>query len=531
MIRINQLKLPIGCSEDDIKKRIAGELRISLSEIEGFSIVRRSIDARKKDNVHYIYIVDVKLKNEKKVLSRRASKDIFTAPEERYVLPEKGEKPLKNRPVIIGAGPAGLFSAYLLAKEGYSPLVVERGACVEKRSRVVEDFWSGGSLDENTNVQFGEGGAGTFSDGKLNTMVKDSHYRIKTVLETFAEFGAPSEILYINKPHIGTDVLKSVVVNMRKAIIDMGGEFLFDTKVSDFAIDGGELKGLILQNGSQLVTDAVILAIGHSARDTFRRLKELSVEMVQKPFAAGVRIEHPQPMINQAQYGEKFMDRLPAADYKLTAQTSNGRGVYSFCMCPGGYVVNASSEKGMLAVNGMSNHSRDSRNANSAVIVTVRPEDFGSDDVLAGVEFQRRLEKAAYNAGNGAIPIQLFGDFRLGQISKNIGEIVPETKGSICLSNLNDVLPDFICASLKEGIEAFGRRIEGYSRYDAVLSGVESRTSSPVRILRDKGFESNIKGLFPCGEGAGYAGGITSAAVDGLKVAEEIIRRYKPLGS
>ena len=528
MIRIHQLKLPVGCSEKDIIIRIARELRVPESDIESFLVVRRSIDARRRDNIQYIYILDVKLKNEKQVLSKRASKDIFKTPEEKYIVPEKGGKILRNRPVVIGAGPAGLFAAYLLAKEGYSPLVLERGECVEKRSRLVENFWAGGILDENTNVQFGEGGAGTFSDGKLNTMVKDSHYRIKKVLEIFAEFGAPSEILYINKPHIGTDVLKNVVVNMRKAIIDMGGEFLFGTKVSDFIVEDGALKGIKLQDGEYIQTETVILAIGHSARDTFKRLKELPVEMVQKPFAVGIRIEHPQSMINKAQYGEGFMDRLPAADYKLTFKSSNGRGVYSFCMCPGGYVVNASSENGMLAVNGMSNYKRDSRNANSAVIVTVTPEDFKSDDVLSGVEFQRRLEKAAFIAGNGAIPYQLFGDFKKNKVSNGIGDIIPETKGRICLADLNEVLPDYICGSLKEGIDAFGNRLEGYSRYDAVILGVESRTSSPVRILRDENFESSVKGLFPCGEGAGYAGGITSAAVDGLKLAEEIIRRYKP---
>lgn len=531
MIRIQQLKIPIDCSaniDNDIADKIAKTLRIPKSDVKRCSIVRRSIDARKKDNVQYIFIVDAEVKNEKHVLKKCSSKDIFAAPVEKYIMPLKGQAELKNRPVIVGAGPAGLFSAYLLAKAGYSPLVIERGECVEKRSRIVEDFWNGGKLDINTNVQFGEGGAGTFSDGKLNTMVKDPHNRIRKVLETFVEFGASGDILYINKPHIGTDVLKTVVINMRKAIIDMGGEFRFNTTVTDFIIENNSIKGVKLNNGEQIDSEAVILAIGHSARDTFKRLKELNVDMKQKAFAVGVRVEHPQELINKSQYGEKFMNKLPAADYKLTAQSTNGRGVYSFCMCPGGYVVNASSEEGLLAVNGMSYNARAGQNANSAIIVAVRPEDFGSSDVLAGVEYQRKLERAAYNAGKGSIPVQLFGDFKNNILTKDIGDVVPQSKGSINFANLNEVLPEYICDSLKEGIESFGQKIEGYARYDAVLLGVESRTSSPVRINRDENFESNIKGLFPCGEGAGYAGGITSAAVDGLKNAEEIIRRYKP---
>ncbi len=532
MIRINQLKLPIDSSVnvgDAIAEKIAKTLRIPKSDVLKFSIVRRSIDARKKDNILYIYVVDAEVKHEKQVLKKCLSKDIFAAPDERYVIPEKGENVLKNRPVIVGAGPAGLFAAYLLAKEGYSPLVIERGECVEKRSYIVEDFWNGGKLNINTNVQFGEGGAGTFSDGKLNTMVKDPHNRIKRVLEIFVEYGANGDILYVNKPHIGTDILKTVVVNMRKAIIAMGGEFRFNTIASDFIIENNTIKGIRLNSSEIINSEAVILAIGHSARDTFKRLKELNVSMQQKAFAVGVRVEHPQEIINKAQYGEKFMNRLPAADYKLTAQSSNGRGVYSFCMCPGGYVVNASSEEGLLAINGMSYNSRAGQNANSAIIVAVRPEDFGSDDALAGIEYQRKLERAAFMAGGGNIPVQLFGDFKQNIMTKNIGDVIPQTKGQIEYANLNDVLPEYICESLKEGIDAFGQRIEGYSRYDAVLLGVESRTSSPVRINRDEHFESNIKGLFPCGEGAGYAGGITSAAVDGLKNAEEIIRRYSPV--
>ena len=527
MIRIHQLKLPVGSGNNEIADRIVKTLKIKNEELIDFKIIRRSIDARKKDNVHYIYIVDASVRHEEKVLKRCSSKDISAAPSEKYIVPECGSEKLRNRPVIIGAGPAGLFCAYLLAKTGYCPLIIERGSCVEKRSRIVEDFWKGNSkLDINTNVQFGEGGAGTFSDGKLNTMVKDPYNRIRTVLEIFARYGAPSEILYINKPHIGTDILKEVVVNMRKAITDMGGQFCFDTRVTDFITEGNSLKAVELDDGRRIDSEAVILAIGHSARDTFEVLKNKKVLMEPKAFAVGVRIEHPQKDINRLQYGEKFMNRLPAADYKLTAKTSNGRGVYSFCMCPGGYVVNASSEQGLLAVNGMSNHARDSLNANSALIVTVTPDDFGGSDVLAGVEFQRKLERAAYRYGNGCIPAQLYGDFKLKKVSRSFGDIYPQTKGKVSFADLNEVLPEYICNSLKEGIDIFGGKMDGYSRYDAVLSGVESRTSSPVRIKRNENFESSIKGLFPCGEGAGYAGGITSAAVDGLKVAEEIIKRY-----
>lgn len=529
MIRIQQLKLPISYGDEDIVNKIIKTLKILKSDLKSFKIVKRSIDARKKDNIQYIFVIDAEIKNEKRVLKRCSSADIFAVNAGNYLVPRKGSKELINRPVIIGAGPAGLFSAYLLAQEGYAPLIIERGECVENRSRIVKSFWDDGILSLNTNVQFGEGGAGTFSDGKLNTMVKDSHNRIRKVLETFAEFGAPGDILYINKPHIGTDVLKTVVVNMRKAIIDMGGEFRFNTTVTDFIIEKKSIKGVKLNNNEQIFTEAVILAIGHSARDTFKRLDELNVDMKQKSFAVGVRIEHTQELINKSQYGERFMHELPAADYKLTAQAYNGRGVYSFCMCPGGYVVNASSEQGFLAINGMSYNARDGQNANSALVVTVKPEDFGSEDILAGVEYQRKLEKAAYDVGNGSIPVQLFGDFKNNRVTRELGDIIPQTKGSINFANLNDVLPEYICESLKAGIESFGHKIEGYSRYDAVLLGVESRTSSPVRINRDENYESNIKGLFPCGEGAGYAGGITSAAIDGLKIAEEIIRRYRPL--
>ena len=529
MIRIHQLKLAIGCTEEDIKNKIIKVLKINNNELEEYFIVKRSIDARKKDNIQYIYVVDARVKNEERVLKRAASKDIVKAPIEAYLMPQSGQMELKTRPVIIGAGPAGLFCAYLLAQSGYAPLVLERGETVESRTKKVEAFWNGEPLDVKTNVQFGEGGAGTFSDGKLNTMVKDPKGRIRKVLETFVEFGAPSEILYLNKPHIGTDVLKTVVVNMRNAIIEMGGEFKFGCQVTDFVFDGDRIRAVKTADGEEIAAQNVILAIGHSARDTFRRLHELDVDMQQKAFAVGVRIEHPQELINFAQYGEKFMDKLPAADYKLTARSSDERGVYSFCMCPGGYVVNASSEEGMLAVNGMSYHARDSRNANSAIIVAVRPEDFGSADALAGVEFQRKLERAAYRYGGGSIPVQLYGDFKRRSVSTDYGDVLPCIKGGTKFADLNDILPDYICNALKEGIDYFGTRIEGYSRYDAVLSGVESRTSSPVRICRDDGFESSIKGLFPCGEGAGYAGGITSAAVDGLKLAEEIIRRYKPL--
>ena len=412
----------------------------------------------------------------------------------------------------------------MLAQYGYRPLVIERGEPVEDRVKSVLEFWNGGKLKMNSNVQFGEGGAGTFSDGKLNTMVKDKYFRGKKVFEIFVENGAPKEILYLQKPHIGTDLLRDVVVNIRKSIERFGGEFRYCSQLTDIHIKDGKLYEIEINHQEKIPCSVLILAIGHSARDTFSMLYQNGLDMVSKPFAVGLRIQHPQEMIQLSQYGT-LDKRLPVADYKLTYTTKSGRGVYSFCMCPGGYVVNASSEDGRLAINGMSYHDRGSKNANSALVVTVSPDDFGRHP-LDGVKFQQKLEENAFLAGNGAIPIQLYQDFDHGLFSANFLDVSPEMKGRYEFADLNQVLPDYVCSSIKEAMPVFGKKIHGFDRGDAILAGVESRTSSPVRIVRGEDGESNILGIYPCGEGSGYAGGITTAAMDGIKVAEWISKKY-----
>lgn len=529
MIRIPQLKLHIHHTKQELTLAIKKELRFSHDKFT-YIIRKRSIDARKKQELHYVYAIDVELseKEESQIIAKSKGK-YMPAPKEDYSFEPCGTLTLNRRPVIIGAGPAGLFCAYFLAKYGYAPIVVERGEAMEDRIKRVEEFWAGGPLNIESNVQFGEGGAGTFSDGKLNTMVKDPAGRIREVLKIFVEHGAPEEILYLNKPHIGTDNLRHVIVSMRKQMQSWGAEFYFNSKVTDVLInENNTIKGVEINNSTIVESDVVVAALGHSARDTFELLSRKPLVLENKAFAIGVRMEHPQDMIGRAQYGEAYKD-LPAADYKLTHQCENGRGVYSFCMCPGGFVVNASSEENRLVVNGMSNHDRSEKNANSALIVTVTPEDFASEGFkgpLAGMQFQRKWEEAAFSTGKGKIPMQLFGDLLSGKKSATIGEIVPNTKGAWTYADLSDCLPDYILESLKEGILAFDKKIPGFARKDGILLGVETRTSSPVRIVRGEDYQSDIKGFYPCGEGAGYAGGITSAAVDGIKVFEAITSVY-----
>ncbi len=529
MIRITQLKLPLKHSEANLKQEIARTLKVPVNKIAEYSIEKKSIDARKED-IKYIYTVEVTLHLEPKEKEaswlRSNHPNISLTKKEQYSFVPSGNSILKLRPVVAGTGPAGLFAAYLLAVRGYQPLVIERGSEVKKRALAVEHFWKTNELQPECNVQFGEGGAGTFSDGKLNTMVKDANHRYRLVMETFVRFGAPSDILYLNKPHIGTDKLRHVVENMRNEIIRLGGEVRFDTKLTDLIVDEGSIKAVELDHKEIVPCRVLIPAIGHSARDTFEMFLKRGLTMSPKAFAVGFRIEHKQRMISQTQYGKAY-GNLPAADYKLTHQTSAGRGVYSFCMCPGGFVVNASSEPGHLAVNGMSNYSRNEENANSAIVVTVQPEDFGGADPLSGIAFQRKWEQAAYHAGRGMIPVQLFGDLLNDRKSVTIGNITPNIKGNYQMSNLSWCLPGEIIEALKEGIQAFDHKINGFADEEAVLSGVESRTSSPVRIHRDERFEANIRGIYPCGEGAGYAGGITSAAIDGIKVFEAIAGEYK----
>lgn len=532
MVRIQQMKLPVRHTTEDVEREACRILNRTEKDCRKVTIVKQSIDARKKNDIHYIYTVDVETDNDRNLRRLLQRNPNISEPEDViYAFPGAGAEKLKERPVIIGTGPAGLFCGLMLARHGYRPILLERGEQVEKREQIVQEFWDTGKLNPCTNVQFGEGGAGTFSDGKLNTLIKDNYGRNRKVLQTFVEAGAPESILYTNKAHIGTDVLRLVVKNIRREIEKNGGEVRFNSQVTDICdtvAENGErrLSGVIVNGREKLPCSVCVLAIGHSARDTFALLHERALEMKQKAFAVGVRMEHPQRLIDEAQYGRAEHPDLPVADYKVTYQASNGRSIYSFCMCPGGYVVNASSEEKRLAVNGMSYHDRAGENANSALIVSVTPKDFGSGHPLAGVDFQRRLEEAAYRAGDGKIPVQLFGDFCRNIASKELGEVMPKLKGGWQLANLREIFPNYISEALIEGVKSFGTKIKGFDRADAVMSGVESRTSSPVRIVRNEAFESSIRGIYPCGEGAGYAGGITSAAMDGIKVAEAIAKRY-----
>ena len=526
MIRLNQLKLPVDHTREQLIHKTAQYLRIPAADILELQIVRQSLDARKKPALFYSYSVNVTVKKEEKVYKdacRRLGKaNVLLTEKTEYLFPAEGSTQQKHPTVIIGMGPAGLFCGYYLAQHGYAPVILERGADVDARQADVEAFWQTGRLKPDSNVQFGEGGAGTFSDGKLNTLVKDKYGRNTEVLKTFVKHGADPAILYQAKPHIGTDVLSKVVKSMREEILRMGGEVRFHSQMTEILTENGQVTGVKVNDTEVLPCEQVVLAPGHSARDTFSMLYRKQFPMSAKPFAVGFRVEHPQSLINMSQYGAESVKGLGAAAYKVTAKTSTGRGVYSFCMCPGGYVVNASSEKERIAVNGMSYSGRNGDNANSAIIVTVTPEDFGSN-ILDGMHFQRRLENLAWREGNGKIPVQLYGDFKNNRISTGFGAVTPSIKGAYTFGNLNRVLPEFLTAPLKEGITGFSTRIKGFDMEEAVLSGVESRTSSPVRILRGDSLQSvTLHGLYPCGEGAGYAGGITSAAVDGLKIAEQI---------
>ncbi len=526
MIRIRQIKIDVvNTDENALVKAVAKKLKIGQGLVSRVSVVKKSIDARNKSNIFYVYEVDAEIEGEDKVLANVGNADIFPSPDMEYHHTEKGETPLNNSPIIVGSGPAGLFCAYILAEQGYNPVVIERGEDIDTRTATVLKFWEEGILNPDSNVQFGEGGAGAFSDGKLNTLVKDEGNRCRKVLSTFVSHGAPDNILYDSKPHIGTDLLVGIIRSMREKIISMGGKFMFNTCLTDIIAEGNKVKGIVVNNTHTIPCDLVVIAVGHSARDTFGMLYDKGVSMSAKPFAVGVRVQHSQDMINESQYGSKYKDILPPSSYKLTYKSTSGRGVYSFCMCPGGYVVNASSEEGRLAVNGMSYNDRGGDNANSAIIVTVTPEDFGTSP-LDGVAFQRELECKAYLSGGGRIPVQLLGDFEEGKASESFGKVLPQMKGEYAFADINTILPEYVTSPIKEAFGYFGKRIRGFDAADSLLAAVESRTSSPVRIERDDNGESSLSGMYPCGEGAGYAGGITSAAMDGIRVAEKIISRY-----
>ncbi len=548
MIRISQIKVPLEHTQQDIIEKAASILRVASSEIQSWQIVKKSVDARKKPEISIVYSLDIVVASQKKVLAKCRNKCVQAIEEKGYTFPATGKRLFRGRPVIIGTGPAGLFCGYLLARHGYKPLLLERGNCVEKRLEDVERFWQEGILDPSSNVQFGEGGAGTFSDGKLNTLVKDKMGRNREVLRIFVEAGAPEQILYEAKPHIGTDILVSVVRSLRRQIVSWGGEVRFGAQVTELIIEEGHVSSVVVNQEEAIECETVVLAIGHSARDTFEMLYQRNIPMEAKSFAVGLRMEHPRKMIDLMQYGCEEHPLLPAANYKVTAQTSSGRGVYSFCMCPGGYVVNASSETGRLAVNGMSYSGRDGDNSNSAMIVTVTPEDYKGTSPLSGIAFQRELEAKAYCIGKGAVPVETYGDFKKAVadrsrkgleeskdeperslIRQRYPDFKPAVKGKYCMAEVHSILPQVLNEALVEGIGLISQSMHGFADDGAYVSGVESRTSSPVRITRDGTGQSEIRGLYPCGEGAGYAGGITSAAMDGIVIAEKIAAEYAPL--
>lgn len=527
MLRVSNLKISINEDILVLKKLILKKLKIKEKDLIKYTIYKESIDAR-RGKIDFVYTVDVDVKNEEKLIKANI-KDVIKLKETRYIGVQIGEAKLKNRPVIIGSGPAGLFAALLLAQRGYNPLLLERGLDVDQRTKDIYNFWTNRKFKNNSNVQFGEGGAGTFSDGKLTTRIKD--IRCRKVLEELVNFGSPNDILYSHKPHVGTDILKGVVKNIRNEIIRLGGEVKFDAKVTDIEIENGEIKSVVVNDVEKIESEVIILAIGHSARDTYKMLNKRGVKIIQKPFAIGARIEHPQELINKSQYKEYYNHpRLGAADYRLIDHASNGRTAYTFCMCPGGTVIASASNEFEVVTNGMSEHARDQVNANSAFLVNVLPEDFGSDDPLAGVYFQEKYERLAYELGgkNYNAPAQLVGDFLNDKVSTSLGSVEPSYKPGIEFVDLRECLPEFVTTTMKESLISLDKRLNGFAMHDAVLTGVETRSSAPIRIVRDEEtLESvNVKNLYPCGEGAGYAGGIVTAAVDGIKCAEKIIMKY-----
>ncbi len=529
MLRITELKLPLNHSIDDIKSTVLYRLNINLDEFIDYHIFRQGHDARKRNDIQMVYTVDVELRNEAQILAKFTDDiHIRQTPDTEYHLPKNLSTINKIRPIIIGSGPCGLLATLILAQMGFKPIMLERGKSVRERTKDTFGLWRKREFNGESNVQFGEGGAGTFSDGKLYTQIKDPNYYGRKVLQEFVKAGAPPEILYLSKPHIGTFRLVTMVEQIRATIESLGGEIRFETRVDELLIENGQVQGVQLSNGETLESQHVVLAIGHSARDTFSMLQRNGVYMEAKPFSMGFRIEHPQSLIDQCRFGNNAgHELLGAADYKLVHHCKNGRSVYSFCMCPGGTVVAATSEAGHVVTNGMSQYSRNERNANSAIVVGITPEVDYPEHVLAGVDLQRHWERQAFLLGgeNYAAPAQLVGDFLAGQASTKFGTVEPSYTPSVKLGDLSVALPDYAIAAIREALPEFDKKIKGFAMHDALLTGVETRTSSPVRIKRNEQFQSlNTIGLFPAGEGAGYAGGILSAAIDGIKVAEAVAR-------
>ncbi|KAB7667955.1 NAD(P)/FAD-dependent oxidoreductase [Plesiomonas shigelloides] len=529
MIRLTEIKLPLNHEDGALLDAIAAKLKIPAQQVISFNVFKRGYDARKKNDIQLIYTVDVEVANAEKLLAKfEKDQHVRPTPDMSYKFVAQAPANLQERPLVIGFGPCGLFAALVLAQMGFKPIIVERGKEVRERTKDTFGFWRKRTLNPESNVQFGEGGAGTFSDGKLYSQVKDPNFYGRKVVTEFVEAGAPEEILYVSKPHIGTFKLVTMIEKMRAKIIELGGEIRFSTRVDDIHIEDGQITGVTLSNGEEMKSRHVVLAVGHSARDTFEMLHERGVYMEAKPFSVGFRIEHKQSMIDEARFGKNAgHPLLGAADYKLVHHCKNGRTVYSFCMCPGGTVVAATSEEGRVVTNGMSQYSRAERNANSAIVVGISPEQDYPGDPLAGIRLQRELEANAYKLGgeNYDAPAQKIGDFLKGRDPSELGDVQPSFTPGIKLTDLSKALPAFAIDAIREAIPAFDRQIKGFASEDGLLTGVETRTSSPVCIKRGKDYQSiNLKGFYPAGEGAGYAGGILSAGIDGIKVAEAVAR-------
>ena len=530
MLRLTELKLPLDHAADALRPALCQRLGIADGELIDFTIFKRSYDARKKSAITLIYTLDFNVRDEPALLKKLADdRNVGPRPNTDYKFVAQAPADLKTRPVVIGTGPCGLLAGLILAQMGFKPIILERGKAVRERTKDTWGLWRNNKLNPESNVQFGEGGAGTFSDGKLYSQIKDPQHHGRKVLEEFVKAGAPDEIMYVSKPHIGTFRLVKMVENIRATITDLGGEVRFGSKVERLLIEDHQVRGVVMADGQTIATDHVVLAVGHSARDTFQALHEQGVYIEAKPFSIGFRIEHPQAMIDHARFGPNAGNEiLGAADYKLVHHCGNGRAAYSFCMCPGGQVVAATSEEGRVVTNGMSQYSRAERNANAALVVEVKPEDFPGDyrtNPLAGIEYQRQWESAAFVAGGStyAAPAQRVGDFLAGRPSTQLGEVDPSYQPGVHMTDLASCAPAYVIAALREAIPAFDKQIRGFAMADAILTGVETRTSSPIRIKRGADYQSiNTRGLYPAGEGAGYAGGILSAGVDGIKVAEAV---------